>query len=99
MHAALVQFKPRKGDLDANLSAMRGVFEQLAPTETELIVFPEAALTGYFLEGAVYELALDAPALARAVDEEWRATGSTRSVDVVIGFYENVAGAFHKSAM
>ncbi len=99
LSAALVQFKPRKGDLDANLTAMRAVFEQLAPTETELIVFPEAALTGYFLEGAVYELALDAPMLARAVDEEWRATGTARAVDVVVGFYENVGGTFHNSAM
>jgi N-carbamoylputrescine amidase len=99
MHAALVQFKPRKGNIDANLTAMRGVFEQLAPTPTELIVFPEAALTGYFLEGAVYELALDAATIARAIDEEWRDAGATRPVDVVVGFYENVAGTFHNSAI
>ena len=30
MHAALVQFKPRKGDFAANLAAMRDVFAQLA---------------------------------------------------------------------
>lgn len=99
MLAALVQFKPRKGDVAANLAAMRDVFAQLAPTQTELIVFPEAALTGYFLEGAVYELALDAPTIARAIDEEWRASGATRPVDVVAGFFENVAGTFHNSAI
>ena len=66
MHAALVQFKPRKGDFVANLAAMRDVFAQLAsaPNVPELIVFPEAALTGYFLEGAVYELAQPAGAFA-----------------------------------
>jgi predicted amidohydrolase len=99
MHAALVQFKPRKGDVAANLATMREVFTQLAPDEPDLIVFPEAALTGYFLEGAVYELAVDAPTMAQRVDEQWRASGATRPCDVVIGFYENVAGTFHNSAI
>ncbi|MDQ6926315.1 MAG: beta-ureidopropionase [Candidatus Eremiobacteraeota bacterium] len=96
-----MQFKPRKGDVAANLAAMRAVFAQLAsaPNRPDLIVFPEAAMTGYFLEGAVYELALDAPAMAQRVDEQWRASGATRPCDVVVGFYENVAGAFHNSAL
>jgi predicted amidohydrolase len=46
LNAALVQFKPRKGDVPSNLAAMRAVFAQLAPNEPDLIVFPEAALTG-----------------------------------------------------
>ena len=101
MHAALVQFKPRKGNVAANLAAMRDVFAQLARADEppELIVFPEAALTGYFLEGAVYELALDADTMARRVDEQWRAAGGTQPCDVVVGFYENVAGTFHNSAL
>ena len=78
---------------------MRGVFEQLAPDEPDLIVFPEAALTGYFLEGAVYELAADAATMAQRVDEQWRASGARRPCDVVVGFYENVEGTFHNSAM
>ncbi|GAC1578692.1 MAG: carbon-nitrogen hydrolase [Candidatus Elarobacter sp.] len=98
-HTALVQFKPRKGDVAANVRAMRDVFAQLAPTDTDLIVFPEAALTGYFLEGAVYELAFDAGEIARRVDEQWRASGATRAVDVITGFYENVQGTFHNSAI
>lgn len=99
MHAALVQFKPRKGDIAANLAAIRDVFAQLAPTDTELIVFPEASLTGYFLEGAVYELAFDVETVARRIDAQWRATGATRAVDVVCGFYENAGGTFHNSAI
>jgi len=99
INAALVQFKPRKGDVPANLAAMRAVFEQLAPGEPDLIVFPEAALTGYFLEGAVYELAVDAPTMAQRIDEQWRASGAARPCDVVAGFYENVAGTFHNSAI
>jgi N-carbamoylputrescine amidase len=99
VHAALVQFKPRKGDLAANLDAMRAIFAQLADGPVELIVFPEAAMTGYFLEGAVYELAFDAATFAAKVDAQWRAAGGTRPVDVAIGFYENALGTFHNSAM
>ena len=98
MNAALVQFKPRKGDVAANLAAMGDVFAQLAPDAPDLVVFPEAALTGYFLEGAVYELALECETMARAVDERWRANAS-HAGDVVVGFYENVEGTFHNSAM
>jgi len=99
MHAALVQFKPRKGDVAANLAAMREVFAQLAPTDVELIVFPEAALTGYYLEGAVYELARDVLSMVDTIGETWRAAGGARPVDVVVGFYENAAGTFYNSAV
>jgi predicted amidohydrolase len=99
LHAALVQFKPRKGDTEANFAAMRAVFTQLAPEDVELIVFPEAALTGYFLEGAVYELSFDVETVARRIDAEWRASGAARAADVVVGFYENANGTFHNSAI
>ena len=99
MHAALVQFKPRKGDVAANRVAMREVFRQLARTDVDLIVFPEAALTGYFLEGAVYELSFEVKAIARVIDEEWRACGADRAVDVVCGFFENAGGTFYNSAL
>ena len=99
MNVALVQFKPRKGDVAANVAAMRDVFAQLAPGAPDLIVFPEAALTGYFLEGAVYELAVDAPTMAQRIDAQWRASGATAPCDIVVGFYENVAGTFHNSAI
>jgi predicted amidohydrolase len=99
VQVALVQFKPRKGDVPANLAAIRSVFAQLAPSAVELIVFPEGAMTGYFLEGAVFELAVDAPTMAAQIDAQWRAAGGARPVDVVVGFYENALGTFHNSAL
>lgn len=99
MRAALVQFKPRKGDVAGNRAAMRDVLAQIAPDGCDLVVFPEAALTGYFLEGAVYELAVDARTFAQMLDEEWRASGAGGAVDVVCGFYENLGGTFHNSAI
>ena len=76
------------------------MFAQLAPTPVDLIVLPEAALTGYFLEGAVYELALDAPSDgAPARRGLARAAARPAPVDVVCGFYENAGGTFHNSAL
>ena len=100
MNVAIVQAKPHKGDVTANFSALGDAFAQLAHDEApDLIVLPEAALTGYFLEGAVYDLAFDASALAERIGALWRERGgATRRVDVVVGFYENAAGTYYNSA-
>ena len=98
--AAIVQFKPHKGDLDGNLAKLGEVFAQLvAIGAPDLVVLPEAAMTGYFLEGAVYELALPATAFAAKLDATWRAAGGTGTVDIICGFYENDAGTYHNSAL
>ena len=103
MKLAIVQVKPRKGEFEANLAALGETFAQLAAEERpyDLIVLPEAALTGYFLEGAVYELALSAEALAQRLGETWRANaGADRApVDIVAGFYENAEGTYYNSAL
>ena len=99
---AIVQFKPRKGDVAANLAALRDIFAQLlaGPAEPpQLIVLPEAALTGYFLEGGVYELSFSARDFAAKLAAEWRAAGGKKAVDIVCGFYENDGGAYHNSAL
>ena len=57
---AVVQFKPVKGDVAANVATLQAIFAQLhAAGAPHIIVLPEACLTGYFLEGAVYELAFN----------------------------------------
>jgi len=100
---AIVQTKPRKGDVEANLADMGAAFAQLAGEAQpyDLVLFPEATLTGYFLEGGVYELAFDAADLAHKVHAQWSAApGATRTpLDVVLGFYENAAGTYHNAAM
>jgi len=99
---ALVQFKPRKGDVEGNLATLRGVFAQLlaGPARIpQLIVLPEAALTGYFLEGGVYERSFSAADFAAQLDAAWRAAGGTSPIDIVCGFYENNDGAYHNSAI
>jgi predicted amidohydrolase len=102
LDVAVVQWKPRKGDLAANFVAVEAAFAQLlqgpggAPA---LVVLPEAAMTGYFLEGGVYELALPAEAFAQRLDDAWRSAGGSAPIDVCCGFYENDGGAYHNSAL
>ncbi len=103
MKLAIVQSKPRKGDVAANVAELAAIFTQLAaePEPYDLVVFPEAALTGYFLEGAVYELAFEREALAARIAGLWRAApGAGRQpVDIVLGFYENAGGTYYNAAL
>jgi len=101
---AIVQTKPRKGQVEENIAQLGAIFGQLAREEPayDLVVLPEAALTGYFLEGAVYELAFDSGALAERLGMLWReasSDGPVRPVDVVLGFYENAGGTYYNSAL
>lgn len=99
--AAIVQAKPAKGRYRENLSRAQAMFAELVAGERvpDLIVFPEAALTGYFLEGAVYDLALPAEQFANDLAGAWRAAAGDRPVDLVCGFYENAEGTYYNSAM
>jgi N-carbamoylputrescine amidase len=93
---AIVQTKPRKGDLNGNFERLSGVFREIiAAGVPDLIVLPEAAMTGYFLEGAVYELALPAQTFAERLNAAWRAVGGGASVDVACGFFENAEGTYY----
>lgn len=95
---AIVQMKPVKGRYDANLRSAGDAFASLGE-RTELVVFPEAAFTGYFLEGAVYDLALDAGRFARDLAGAWRDARGADEVDIVAGFYENDGGTYYNSAL
>ncbi len=103
MKLGVIQFKPRKGDVEANLAELEAIFTQLAAEEVpyDLIVAPEASLTGYFLEGAVYERAFEAEVLAAMLADRWRraSAGSARAVDLALGFYENSGGTYYNSAL
>jgi N-carbamoylputrescine amidase len=100
---AILQTKPRKGDLAENFAQLGSAFVQLAAEERpyDTIVLPEAALTGYFLEGAVYESSFEANELAERISALWRAAPDSERapVDIVVGFYENAGGTYYNSAL
>jgi N-carbamoylputrescine amidase len=98
LRAALVQTKPAKGQYARNLADLGEAFSQLAGDPPDLVALPEAALTGYFLEGAVFDLALSASSFARDLARTWR-EACGRRVDLAAGFFENDGGTYYNSAI
>ena len=102
IHLVVVQFKPRKGDYAANLARLAGIFSQIDNLDPrpDVAVFAETALTGYFVEGGVRDVAMTAGALARDLNRQYLAAVNTpRPLDVCIGFYEVWNNAFYNSAL
>ncbi|HEY1975467.1 MAG TPA: nitrilase-related carbon-nitrogen hydrolase [Candidatus Baltobacteraceae bacterium] len=99
MRVAIVQTKPAKGRYEENLRAAVEAFAQLREREPELVVFPEGAFTGYFLEGAVFDLALPAATFATDLAAAWQAACGDAEVDIVSGFFENDDGTYYNSAL
>lgn len=96
---AIAQFRPSKGDFDATLDDCAGTILRAIAREPRprLVVFPETALTGYFLEGGVREQAIAAPELFEALNA--RVGGDADGLDVAIGFYERDARGIYNSAL
>ena len=102
IHLVVVQFKPRKGDYTANVERLAGIFSQIDALDPRpnVAVFAETALTGYFVEGGVRDVAMTAGALARDLQAQYaRAVTTPRPLDVCIGFYEVWNNAFYNSAL
>ncbi|MBC8086324.1 MAG: NAD+ synthase [Phycisphaerae bacterium] len=101
---ALCQFAPRKGDTAANLQRLGELCAQAAQLNPrpQVVQFPETALSGYFVEGGVREVAVTAGALAYDLDDAYRmacaaAGNSAVPVDVIVGFYERWRDTLHNS--
>ncbi|MEX2049203.1 MAG: NAD(+) synthase [Gemmatimonadota bacterium] len=82
LRVALAQFKPRKADPRGNLERVRRILAEESP-HADVVVFPEAALSGYFLEGGVAEAALTSEQLTT-----WLGPPPEGTADLVVGFYE-----------
>lgn len=92
LRVALVQFKPRKGNIAGNLEAARAILAEQGP-HADLVVFPEAALSGYFLEGGVAEAAMTAERLAERLGPP-----PEEAPDLALGFYERWRRRLYNSA-
>jgi NAD+ synthase (glutamine-hydrolysing) len=102
IHLVAIQFKPRKGDYATNLARLAGIFSQIDSLDPrpDVAVFAETALTGYFVEGGVRDVALTAGAFARDLQAQYASAVTTpRPLDVCIGFYEVWNNAFYNSAL
>jgi NAD+ synthetase len=99
---ATAQFAPAKGEYTTNVGRIGDMLARLAvlPAPPQLVHFPEAAPTGYFLEGGVRELAVTAGTLARDLHDSYvAALPDAPKVGVVIGFYELWRHNLYNSAM
>ena len=95
---AVLQFRPEKSRLRESLARLRAHLEALRPHAPQVVVLPEAALTGYFLQGGVRELALTRHELLELLVGVYEKVGWEGVLDVVVGFYERDEGAYYNSA-
>jgi predicted amidohydrolase len=97
---AIAQFRPTKGDAEATLGDVREILARADALEPrpQVIVFPETALTGYFLEGGVREEAISAESLFERLCARY-AEVSEAPLDIAIGFYELRERKIYNSAL
>jgi NAD+ synthetase len=97
---AIAQMRPRKGAYEDNLCRLGELFRQAAEwvVPPQLMLAPEAALTGYFLEGGVRELAVPAERMFEDLARQHR-DAKAPPLDLAIGFYEVHRNRLYNSAM
>ena len=96
----IAQFRPRKAAYRENLARVGDLFRSLAdrPDPIDLLALPETAVSGYFLEGGVRELAVTAEALHESLAALHAESGAP-PLDVAIGFYEVWNTRLYNSAL
>src|SRR6059058_2881319 len=97
---AIAQIRPTKGEYAANLQKIGGVLAQLAKLEpaVDLVVFPETATSGYFVEGGVRDVAVTAGTLFRDLGLQHEAAQAP-PMDVAVGFYEVFQNRYYNSCL
>jgi predicted amidohydrolase len=80
---ALAQIKPKLGCVADNLAMIEATVEKGIEAGAGLVLFPELAVTGYFLKDLVPDVALslDSPEIKRLVD-------LSRRISIAVGFVE-----------
>jgi NAD+ synthetase len=100
LRLAIAQLRPHKGAYEENLCRLGAYFREAAgwAEPPELVVAPEAALTGYFLEGGVRDLAVPAERLFDDLAGQHR-DAKAPPLDVALGFYEVHQNRLYNSAL
>ncbi len=100
LRLAIAQMKPFKGAYQRNLARLGELLGSFAkdPEPPDLLILPETALTGYFVEGAVRELARSAEELYADLSGLHQTSGAP-PLDIAVGFYEMWRTRLHNSAL
>ena len=94
---ASAQIAPKKGDLTANLDHIAQVAIQASEAGADLVLFPEASTSGYFLEGGVLESSLEDEQLLEELRSRIKPK-LKRPLDILVGFYERSEGNLYNAA-
>lgn len=90
-----MQVAPQKAQIEANLNRVAEAAVLCSSQGADLVLYPETALSGYFLEGGVEESALTSMELVSRLSNLMK--GLTRECDVAVGFYERQEGNIYNS--
>jgi NAD+ synthase (glutamine-hydrolysing) len=100
LRLAIAQVRPQKGAYEENLCRFGALLREVGgwPEPPELVVAPETALTGYFLEGGVRDLAISGDQLFDDLSRQHSDSGAP-ALDVALGFYEVHGNRFYNSGL
>ena len=100
LRLAVAQFKPAKAEYAANVRRLGTLFSQVAerPETPDLLVLPEAAMSGYLVEGGVREVAVTAGTLFDDLVAQHQLAGAP-PFDIAVGFYERWRDRLYNSAL
>ena len=100
LRLAIAQIRPHKGAYQENLCRLGTLFREVGgwPEPPDLVVAPETALTGYFLEGGVRDLAVTSDQLFQDLSRQHQESGAP-SLDLALGFYELHGNRLYNSGM
>jgi predicted amidohydrolase len=100
---AIAQIKPKKADYDHNLARLGELFAQLDREDprADVLLLPETAMSGYFLEGGVREAARSREELYDDLLRVYRENtkGANSALDIGIGFYELAEGKYYNAGL
>lgn len=97
---AMAQIRTTKGDYGANLARLGSVFAQVAALDPvpDLVTTPETVTSGYFVEGAVRELAVTTGTLVRDLQAQ-HAAAKAPPLDAAVAFYEEFQHQLYNSCV
>jgi predicted amidohydrolase len=106
LRVLLAQIKPKKADYAHNLGLIGDLFTRIVDEkiDVDVLCLPETAMSGYFLEGGVREVAVTQQALFADLQRTYRERlgrrqAPTRVLDVVVGFYEVFQGKYYNACL
>lgn len=100
-YVGVCQMKPRKANYDYNLGRIEAFFRQVLQQNLtiDVLVLPEAVMTGYFLQGGVREAAVSKKRVFTDLARLYAQQNPTRPLDICLGFYERHDGKYYNSAL